>query len=155
MSKMLTKIDRFCVSLCDLIPNTWVALMMRASIFFVFWDSAQAKIAGSYLLGQKWQFWKVSDSTLMLFDYEYALPLIPANIAAYVATFGEFFLALAVLLGLLTRLSALGLLVMVVVIQIFVYPGIWKEHILWAAILLYLMKNGAGGISVDYLLRRK
>src|SRR5690606_21255921 len=104
--------------------------------------------------GQKFMFWKVTDSTLMLFEYEYDVPLLPPEFAAYLATFADFFLSLGILIGLFTRLSALGLLLVTLVIQLFVYPNEWTVHLLWAAILLYLVKQGPGSFSVDTLLRR-
>ena len=58
-------------------------------------------------------------------------------------------------LGFATRLSALGLLIMTAVIQVFVYPESWSVHILWAAILVYLIKHGGGKISLDHLLNKK
>ena len=55
-------------------------------------------------------------------------------------------------LGLMTRLSALGLLGMTAVIQIFVYPEAWVTHGLWAAALLAVAVLGPGRISLDHLL---
>jgi putative oxidoreductase len=52
-------------------------------------------------------------------------------------------------LGLFTRLSALALLGMTAVIQIFVYPGAWSTHLTWAALLLYLVARGGGAVSLD------
>ena len=137
------------------IPGDLVSISVRLAIASVFWRSAQTKIVGWSLFGQNWKFWEVSDSTLLLFEYEYALPLIPAKLAAYLATFGEFFLSLTIILGLLTRLSATGLLVMTAVIQFFVYPNAWNVHILWAGLLIYLIKYGAGHLSLDYLFHKR
>jgi len=139
--------------LCSKIPEDILALIARIAIGLVFWRSAQTKIDGSLILGQKWQFFNVSDSTFTLFEYEYELPLIPSDISAYMATYGEFFLGLAIMLGLLTRFSALGLLAMTLVIQIFVYPDAWPTHIMWLVPLLYLIKNGGGKLSLDNLIR--
>ncbi len=83
------------------------------------------------------------------------MPLLSVKLAAYLATYGEFFLSIAIVLGLLTRLSAVGLLIMTAVIQVFVYPDAWNVHILWAALLLYLIKYGGGTISIEYLLHKK
>jgi putative oxidoreductase len=139
--------------LCSKIPEDILALIARFAIGLVFWRSAQTKIDGTTILGQKWQFFNVSDSTFTLFEYEYELLLIPSDISAYMATYGEFFLGLAIMFGLLTRLSALGLLGMTLVIQIFVYPDAWPTHIMWLVPLLYLIKNGGGKLSVDNLIR--
>lgn len=54
------------------------------------------------------------------------------------------------LLGLATRLSALGLLVMTAVIQVLVYPAAYATHGVWAAVLLWLMARGPGVVSVDH-----
>ena len=92
----------------------------------------------------------------MLFEYEYDLPLIPPEIAAYMATFGEFFLSLLIAFGLFTRLGAFGLLMMTLVIQ-YVYPDAWwGSHAYWFVIILYLVRNGGGQISIDrYLFGKK
>jgi len=139
--------------LCSKIPQDIIALIARIAVGLVFWRSAQTKINGSTILGQKWQFFNVSDSTFTLFEYEYELPIIPSDIAAYLATYGEFFLGGAIILGLFTRLSAIALLGMTLVIQIFVYPDAWPTHIMWLVPLLYLIKHGGGKASVDSLIR--
>ena len=149
MKKLLEKINQ----LCSKIPDDIIALVARIAIGLVFWRSAQTKIDGDTILGQKWQFFNVSDSTFTLFEYEYELPLVPSDIAAYMATYGEFLLGLAIIFGVLTRLSALGLLGMTLVIQIFVYPDAWPTHIMWLVPLLYLIKNGGGKVSVDNLIK--
>ena len=134
-------------------PEDILALVARFAIGLVFWRSAQTKIDGGTILGQKWQFWNIGDSTFMLFEYEYDIPFISSDISAYMATYGEFLLGLAIMLGLLTRLSALGLLGMTLVIQTFVYPDAWPTHLMWVVPLLYLIKHGGGRVSVDNFIR--
>lgn len=150
---VFSRIDNLARSISALIPEWVVGIAARVAIFFVFWHSVQTKIAGSTLFGQKFMFWEVTDSTLMLFEYEYDVPLLPPEVAAYLTTFAEFFLSLGILFGLLTRLSAAGLLVITLVIQLFVYPNEWTVHLLWGAVLLYLVKHGPGTVSVDGLIR--
>lgn len=152
--KILSSIDSLSEKIGQLVPEWSVALVARVAIFFVFWKSVQTKIDGLSFAGQDFAFWSVTSTAKTLFAYEYALPLIPSDLAAYLATFGEFFFSLGLLFGLFTRLSALGLLLMVAVIQIFVYPNAWGLHLLWAGLLLYLVRNGGGKISLDHLLRR-
>lgn len=149
---VLSSIDRYAKKIGYIVPEWLIAMVARVALFFVFWNSVQTKISGLSFFGQHFAFWNVSDSTIMLFEYEYDLPFIPPEVAAYLATFGEFFLAIGILLGLMTRLSALGLLIMTAVIQIFVYPEAWTLHLLWAAPLLYLLRNGGGIVSLDKLL---
>ncbi len=138
-----------------MIPAWFVSLLIRTAVASAFWRSVQTKISGWELFGQSWKFWNVSDSTFLLFEHEYAVPLLPVKLAAYLGTYSEFFLPIAIVLGLLTRLSAIGLLIMTAVIQLFVYPDAWNVHILWAALLLYLIKYGGGTLSIDYLLHKK
>jgi putative oxidoreductase len=136
------------------IPEDLVALVSRVAIASVFWRSVQTKIAGWEVFGQSLQFFNVTPSTLMLFQYEYQLPLLSPNAAAYAGTAAEFFFPLLLVLGLGTRVAALGLLGVTAVIQLLVFPEAWPTHILWFAVLLYLLKHGAGKISCDYLLWR-
>ena len=94
-------------------------------------------------------------ATFALFADEYKLPLISPTAAAYAASGLEFVLPLLLVLGLLTRLSALILLAMTIVIQIFVYPDAWwTVHAYWMAILTVLIARGPGAISLDHLLFR-
>jgi putative oxidoreductase len=134
------------VGLFDRIPSFVFELAMRVSIAMVFWTSARTKVEG---------FLTLKPSTFFLFEYEYALPLIPHNIAAYMATYAEHFFPILIVLGFATRFGAAALLVMTLVIQIFVYPGAWALHLLWASILIYLMARGAGVVSIDHLIKQK
>ena len=121
------------------LPWDAAALALRVFPAAVFFASGQTKLDG----------WRIADSTWFLFEHEYALPLIPSDIAAVAATVAEHVLPILLVLGLCTRLSALGLLVMTAVIQVFVYPGAWQTHGLWAACFLALIVAGPGRLSVD------
>jgi putative oxidoreductase len=136
------------------IPESALLLLARLAIASVFWRSVQTKITGWELFGQSWQFFKLAGSTVMLFQFEYRLPLLSPTVAAYAATFAEFFFSLMLVLGLCTRCAALGLLVVTAVIQLFVFPDAWPTHILWFALLLLLLRQGAGRFSLDQVLGR-
>lgn len=124
------------------IPDAPVALLLRVFPALVFWQSGRTKVEGV----------SIKDSTWFLFEHEYALPLIPPEMAAVMATVAEHLLPVLLVLGLCTRLSALGLLGMTAVIQIFVYPDAWMTHGLWAAMLLAVVARGAGRWSLDHLI---
>ena len=62
---------------------------------------------------------------------------------------------IALVLGLATRFAAAAMLGMTLVIQIFVYPGSYPDHLLWAGPLLFLLLRGAGAWSVDSFLRNR
>jgi len=146
-------VNRF-TRLTALIPEDLVSLVSRLAIASVFWRSAQTKITGWEVFGQSLQFFNVTESTKMLFEYEYQVPLLPPVTAAYMATTAEFCFSILLVLGLGTRFAALGLLGVTTVIQLFVLPDGWPTHILWLALLLYLLKNGGGKIACDYVFWR-
>jgi len=151
---MLNKLQQLAaplISLMKALPEDLLALTARFAVFTIFWRSAQTKISGWEFFDQSFQFYNLNDSTFILFQYEYTVPLLDPEIAAYLATFNEFFISIAVLLGVMTRFGTLALLGMTSVIQIFVYPDAWPTHIMWAAILLYLIKHGPGRFSFDAL----
>ncbi|HGE6134005.1 TPA: DoxX family protein [Vibrio cholerae] len=156
--KIITLTTSF-ISLLARIPDTIIALLARFSIAAIFWKSGQTKIegltidivAGEFKLG--WP--SYSDSLLDLFRYEYQLPLIPPEIAAPAAAFAEHFFPLLILIGFATRFSALALLGMTTVIQIFVYPDAYATHGVWAAVLLFLAARGPGLVSIDHFLSRR
>jgi hypothetical protein len=72
---------------------------------------------------------------------------------AYVSAFSEHFFPILLVIGLATRFSALALLCMTVVIEIFVYPGAWPTH--GATCLLVVIARGPGWLSLDHLIARK
>jgi putative oxidoreductase len=129
-----------------LLPADLLLLIQRLGIAAVFFMSGRTKIAeGSWLT--------IDDSAFELFRTDYQLPLIPPVPAAYAATTAEHLFPILLVLGLFTRLSAGGLLVMTTVIEVFVYPDAWPTHLSWAGLLLPLIAFGGGKLSLDRLLR--
>jgi len=95
----------------------------------------------------------VNDTAFELFRSDYALPLVKPEIAAYAATYSEHLFPILLVLGLFTRVSALALLVMTSIIEIFVYPDAWPTHLSWAGLLLPLIALGGGKWSLDSTLK--
>lgn len=126
-----------------LVPKDLLALAARFGIGATFWLSGRTKVDG--LL-------QVSEGAIELFRDEFRLPLVDPGLAAHMAAYAEHLFPLLLFLGLFTRVSALALLFMTVVIQVFVYPDAWPTHLGWAAIFLYLVRHGAGRVSLDRLL---
>ncbi len=133
------------VYLAERIPAWLLGLVIRVGIADVFWRSGQTKVSG----------WHVTDSTIQLFRDEYKLPLIPPEMAANLAAVQEHLFSFLLIIGLASRLSALGLLAMTGVIEVFIYPQNWPDHLLWAGCLLYVVARGPGPFSIDALLRRR
>ncbi|MBU6257367.1 MAG: DoxX family protein [Burkholderiales bacterium] len=144
------------IALCKRIPDSFIALIARISIAAVFWTSGQTKVQGfvvDVITGEVHLGWpRLSDSAVALFRDEYKLPFIAPGIAAPLAATAEHLFPLLLLLGLATRFSALALLGMTLVIEIFVYPDAYPTHGTWAAIFLYLMAHGPGRLSIDHWL---
>lgn len=125
----------------DGIPYSLVILPARIATFSVFFRSGLVKIAD----------W---NATLALFRDEYKVPFLPPEVAAHMAAAMELGLSSLVLVGLFSRLSVLGLLGMVAVIQLFVEPMGWPDHIQWLGFMIFILWRGPGALSLDGLLAR-
>jgi putative oxidoreductase len=128
--------------LVERFPTSLLALAFRLAVAAVFWKSGLTKIAS----------W---DATVALFDMEYMLPILPPALGAYLATGVELGCSALLVIGLATRFAAAALLGMTLVIQLFVYPENWPDHLLWGSILAYLVARGAGAISLDHVIGRR
>jgi len=133
------------LGLAEAIPQSLLALMARIAAGGVFWRSGQTKLQGFH----------IKESTFYLFREDYQLPLIPPDLAAYLATVSENLFSVLLVIGVASRLSAAALLGVTAVIQIFVFPGAWPEHILWAVALLVVVTHGPGRLSIDHLLTQR
>jgi putative oxidoreductase len=138
--------DRIANVLSRAIGHDVLALIDRIAIAAIFFLSGRTKVDG--LLS-------VNDNAVALFRDEYKVPLMPPEVAAHMATYAEHLFPLLLVVGLFTRLSALALLGMTAVIQLFVYPDAWPTHLAWAGLMLYLAGRGGGAWSLDRLLHLK
>ncbi len=127
------------------IPDAVLLLAARLFPAALFWQSGRTKMEG----------WRLSDNALFLFEDEYRLPLIDPVVAAHLAALAEHLFPLLLVAGFATRLSALALLTMTAVIQLFVYPAAWPTHGVWATCFLLLIARGAGSWSLDAALTRR
>lgn len=127
------------ISLLNATPYSVIILAARAATFSVFFRSFLVKISD----------W---NATEQLFLNEYHVPILPPHIAAVMAATMESCLSTLVLVGLLTRLGVLGLLGMTTVIEVFVYPDAWPDHIQWLAFMIVILFRGPGRFSLDELL---
>ena len=130
------------IDLLDRVPYSALAVPLRLAVATVFWNSAMTKL-------DDW------NAAVTLFAEEYKVPLLPPEVAAYIAVSVELSMPVLLVLGLLTRAAALVLLGMTTVIEVFVYPQAWPTHIQWAAMLLVLLCRGPGALSLDHLLWRR
>lgn len=148
LAAAIKRYDAFTIRLSGALPEGLVLAFVRVVLGGIFWRSGRTKVVeGSWF--------SLSDTTFELFRSEYAGVPLPPDFAAVAAAAAEHLFPALLLVGLLTRLSALALLGMTLVIQIFVYPDAWwPEHSLWAALALILIVRGGGALSLDALLAR-
>jgi putative oxidoreductase len=121
------------------LPLPLLQLLFRLAIAAVFLKGGLTKTANWML-------------TVQLFADEYQVPILSPEIAAMMSVTFEFGCSILLVLGLATRLATLPLLGMLAVIQTFVYPNAWSDHLTWGSILLFLLTRGAGVLSLDWLL---
>ena len=133
--------DAMCARL-GRVPLAPIQLAMRVAIGAVFFNAGL----------MKYRSWEL---TVLLFRDEYQVPLFDPALAARMATFNELTFSTLLALGLATRMATLPFLGMIAVIQTFVYPQAWVEHLTWASILVLLLTRGPGAISIDHLIWRQ
>jgi putative oxidoreductase len=132
--------NRLADFLSRVISDSLLALAARFAVAGIFFQSGRTKVDGLLT---------VNDGAYALFRDEFKVPLIAPEIAAHLAAYAEHLFPLLLVLGLFTRFSALALLGMTAVIQIFVYPDAWPTHLSWAGLLLFLAGRGGGAMALD------
>ncbi|MFJ7885638.1 DoxX family protein [Pseudomonas sp. NPDC096917] len=132
--------NRIAHRLSELIGESFLVLVARLSIAAIFFMSGRTKVSG---------FLTITPSTYELFRTEYALPLISPELAAHLSAYSEHLFPVLLVLGLFARVSAMALLGMTFVIEVFVYPDAWPTHLSWAGLLLLIIARGAGKLSLD------
>ena len=133
LCSLFAKLERF--------PLSILQLAMRIGVGAVFFRSGLLKI-------DSWQF------AVQLFRDEYQVPLLDPVLAAQITTAVELGVPPLLFMGLATRLATLPLLGMIAVIQIFVYPNAWSDHLLWTAALVLVLTRGPGVASLDHWIAR-
>ena len=135
-----------------LAPVAELGIRLWAAKFF--WDSALTKVS----LGGGFPFIHMNPSTIMLFTYEYQVPILSPEVAAYLGTATEFVFPVLLAFGLGGRLAAAVLFVFNIV-AVISYPGLEEagivQHQLYGTLLLLPLLRGPGKISIDHFIRRK
>lgn len=122
-----------------------VDLVIRVFVASVFFKAGLTKIAS----------WS---STVALFENEYAVPLLPPELAAFLGTGVELIFPVLLVLGLGSRLSAFVLFVFNI-IAVISYPDIGevglRDHQMWGLLLVVTLLHGPGALSLDHLIARR
>jgi putative oxidoreductase len=98
------------------------------------------------------------DNTLLLFQYEYQVPIIPPELAAYMGTAGEIILPILLVFGLFGRLAGIGIsLVNIVAVLSLsdIPPAAYNLHLVWGAVALPIIFWGSGRLSLDAFLEKR
>ena len=132
------------IALLKRIPQDLVALVCRFGVGMVFWLSGRTKVEG-------WNIFDLKASQKFLFTEVHPVPGVSWEVAAQLAALGEHLFPLLLFIGLGTRFAAVALLGMTIVIQVALPTG-FPTHLLWAGVLLYLMAQGPGRVSVDHVI---
>jgi putative oxidoreductase len=125
-------------------------LTFRLYVASVFFKSGMQKIST----------WNDEYGVMYLFREEYQVPLLNPELAAYLATAGELFLPIMLVLGFGTRFFAIALSILNIVAVVSYYETLAKvgqvtPHIFWGALLLTNICFGAGFFSVDHWLKSR
>jgi putative oxidoreductase len=137
------------IRLFERIPYSFIALLARLSVAWQVWVAGRARVDGA------WDFWEPRSSTMTMYLGGMNLRWIPYEAAAIATQAAELVLPVLLAAGLASRFAALGLLVLVLVFEVFVHPGPYALHAMWAALLLLIIKAGPGRISLDSALGRR
>src|SRR3989454_12194245 len=124
-----------------LFPLSILQLAMRIGVGMVFFNAGLLK-------------YNSFEFAVKLFEDEYKVPVLDPAVAARLAMFNELTFPVFLFLGLATRFPTLPLLGLVSVLQIFVYPNAWPDHVFWGSNLIFLLTRGPGALSLDYLIER-
>jgi putative oxidoreductase len=126
--------------------------VLRIALAVPFFKSGLTKWDGFLSLSPAATFLFEEEFKLHIFGQAYDFPL--PNAFAYLDSIAEIVLPVLLVVGLATRFSALGLLVMTGVIQLVVPDGWANFHLPWAGLALAILALGPGALSLDHLLER-
>jgi len=146
MQRLISIYDRLVRIASGQVFEGMALLVTRLALAGIFWRSGRTKVEeGTWL--------QLSDVQLFLFESDFSGVPIPPSIAAPMALYAETLFPILLVLGLATRFSAISLLIMTLVIQLFVFPEAWwSVHILWAAMAAILISRGPGLFSLDAII---
>lgn len=120
----------------------WPLLLLGARFWMahIFWRSGRIKV-------KHW------DATLSLFKFEYKVPFMAPDLAAYFAMTFELLCPVLLVVGLMTRLATIPLLIMTAIIQLTYLNH--HDHIYWTLLLGTILLKGAGPLSLDALYYKR
>ncbi len=125
-------------------------VVLRVALAVPFFRSGLTKWSGFLTLSPTAQYLFEAQFQLHLFGRTFPFPA--PDLLAHIDAVAEIGLPVLLVLGLATRFSALGLLIMTGVIQLTVPDGWANFHLPWAGLALAIMALGPGALSLDHAL---
>lgn len=146
MQRLVSLYDRLTAIASSRIAEGLALLVTRLALAGIFWRSGRTKVVEGTAL-------EIDEIQYFIFENEFSGLPLPADLAVPLTTYAEHLFPILLVIGLATRFSALALLIMTMVIQIFVFPDAWwQTHILWVAMAAILITRGPGILSLDALI---
>jgi len=148
---------------------TLARLVFIAVLLFYFWNSAMTKIDGSIFSPSAGAFGQIFPKAAEAVLYDVTQMTFFQRIVIFFGAVAEFVLPALLLVGLLTRLAAIGMIGFVWVQTMTDVYGhgvklgslfdnaisLVDERTMWTFMFLVIIINGAGPLSLDKLLRLK
>jgi len=141
------------INLLEVWGYSILAVIIRLWMADIFWKSGLTKVEVTPIAGLEIPLPSILEDTYDLFEYEYAVPLLPVALATILATTTEIIASIMLTLGLGARLAAFAFICMTLVIQ-FTYQAD-DMHYVWMMLLGVILTLGSGRFSADHLIRVK
>lgn len=126
--------------------------LLRIALAVPFFKSGLTKWSGFLSPSPAAEYLFEDEFKLHIFGQAYNFPF--PDTLALIDSVAEIVLPVLLVVGLATRFSALGLLIMTGVIQLVVPEGWANFHLPWAALAVAIIALGPGPLSLDALIER-
>ena len=175
IKKIRTLYDQ-AVQIAEGLTDGWfVGLLARfvfaAVLFQYFWQSAMTKFdGGPFSISEGAYYQMVPESAIDAVDWDIAALPFHYDLMVYVGSYGEVILPLLIILGLFTRIAAVGMIIFTIVLSYVdvavheIEAGAWfdkasdamvyDQRSFWIFLFLVLAFKGAGYVSIDHILKR-
>ena len=155
------------------------ARFLFAAVLLVYYlNSAATKVGegvtGFFSVGDN-AYFQILPSVVEAYGYDASqVPFFPYDLIVIAGTYSEFILPILIVLGLFTRIAALGMIGFTLVqsyvdiafhgvdaktigawFDRFSDAAIMDQRALWVFLLVYLVVKGAGAVSLDWVLGKK
>ncbi|KIC12944.1 DoxX [Leisingera sp. ANG-M1] len=163
-TSLIGKADR----MSDFIVPTLARLVFAAVLLVYYWNSAGLKTDGSIFSPSAGAFGQIFPHAAEAVLYDVTQLNIFQRLVIFAGTVAEYVLPALILVGLMTRLAALGTIGFIWVQTIVDVTGhgvklgslfnnaieLVDQRVMWSFLLLVLVFKGAGALSVDALVRK-